>query len=506
MILLGFWFLLLPPIVDYFILGEHGSEVGTQYCYLAMDELLPVLQSLILNPFERPGGVASTGQMVMFFAMIIGAFGYVALRNDLPGRLSALMDHGSKKISSFFASIGLTALTYHGLLITYWLIGSLQWIVRIGPESIVLFNRFSFLVEKKYYDFFYTHGYSEGEVFPPANVPRMGLLENLAYNQLNLLFGYVFLAVGALLLLISLYICYKETLKKMLKNMRVVDTSLFLAAGFVGIASLHLIDADFSQGWAVDPFYILHTQYVLFCLTALFFLSQFSFLVDDIYAYKRDDPRDNPLSNGDVPEYHYKQLASAYALSALFITFVLGWWTLILALIWIVASILLSSKSPSESTYTGMIKGSTLGSLAFLMGYYTPGSWVAFVLEHAEGEWIYASNETLLRTPSVSLETFLLFLWVMIGFALISLSSGTNTYFWSTISDKIADIKDNKLYLLFVIFVFFFPLLSHFSLLALIPVVSLAGGTVAWVYLLETKTVVKGGILILAVAFSLPLI
>ncbi|MEF8873850.1 MAG: hypothetical protein V5A88_04160 [Candidatus Thermoplasmatota archaeon] len=502
-ILLGFWFLLMPPIVDYFILGEYGPEVGAQYGYLAIDELLPMLRSLLLNPLDRPGDIASTGQMVMFFAMIFAALAYVALRNDLPGRLKAVLGQDKKKLWSFLGATGLTVLTYHGLLMTYWVIGALQWIIRIEPESIVLFDTFSFTVDAKYYEFFFTHGYREAEVFPVG--PRMGLAQNLAYNQSNLFFGFVFLAVGALLALISLYLCYREALLKMLKNIPVVDTSMLISAGFVGIASLHLIDGDFSQGWAIDPFHILHVQYVLFCFVALFLLSQFSFLIDEIFAYKRDESRDNPLSNGEIPKYHYKQLASGYALSALFITFVLGWWTLILALLWIVLSLILSTTL-AENKYSGVIKGGTLATLAFLIGYYTPGSWVAFILEHAEGEWVYASNETVLRTPPITSETFTIFLWLLIGLVFLSFFSVSKTYFWSKISDIIPDADPSKFYTVLILPIFLFPLVFHFSLLSLILIISLSAGTIVWFYLLEEKAIIKGGFLAILVVFSFLLI
>ncbi|GEM_PF-3111072 len=502
-ILIGFWLLLIPPIVDYFILGEYGPEIGAQYGYLAMDEMLPMLRSLIVNPFHRPEDIASTGQMVMFFAMIIAALAYVALKNDLPGRLRALFDGGEKKTRSFFASLVLTALTYYGLLITYWIIGALQWIIRIEPESIVLFDTFSFTVGAKYYEFFFTHGYRQAEVFPVG--PRMGLAQNLAYNQSNLFFGFVFLAVGALVAFVSLYISYRKSLLKMLKSIPILDSSLLISAGFIGVASLHLIDGDFSQGWAIDPFHILHVQYVLFCFVAIFFLSQFSFLIDEIFAYDRDEVRDNPLSNGEIPKYHYKQLASGYALSALFIAFVLGWWTLILALIWIVLSLIFSSTS-AKNRYNGMFKGGTLAALAFLIGYYTPGSWVAFILEHAEGEWIYASNETVLRTPPITSETFVILLWVVIGMVFLSLFSVSKTHFWSKISEMVPDTDPSKLYTAFIVPLLLFPLIFNFSLLSLILIISLSVGTTAWFYLLEDKRVIKAGFFIILVLFSLLLI
>jgi len=497
-ILLGFWALLIPPIVDFFILGQYGPEVGAQYGYLAMDELLPLLTSLMLNPFERPADVGSTGQMVMFITMIIGSIAYVALRNDLAGRFMDLLSKGKKKTSEFFSSLIKTVLTYYGLFFTFWIIGALQFITRIGRESVVVFNIFSFQVETKYYEFFSTHGYAGHEILPPATAPQMGLLETLAYNQFNLLFGLVFVLVSIPLILVSLYMTYKKTLILMLKNIRALDTSLIISAALVGIASLHLIDPDFSQGWAVNPFYILHFQYVVFCLIAVFLLAQFSFLTDDIYSFKRGEERDTPLSNGLISKYHYKHLASAYAVSALFISFVLGRWTLLIAIVWIIISLIFSS-SLAKISYGALMKGGVFGSLAFLMGYYTPGSWIAFILEHADGRWIHASNETLIRTPAFSFETFILLLFVSIGIALLSLYSRENTFFHSKIRERF----DKSKFTYFIVpIIFLVPLVSYSSVLAIIITLSLAVGTILWHKILERDVVVKIGFLILVVSFS----
>ncbi len=499
-VLLGFWLLLIPPIVDYFILGDYGAEVGTQYGYLAMEQLMPTLRVMLLNPFQRPGDIASTGQMVMFFSMIIGSIAYVALSNGLPGQIGNVIRNGLDEARGLGKTLVKVVLTYYGLFITYWIIGALQFIIRIGSESIVLFNILSHPVEKQYYDFFYTYDYSTGEVFPEGYVARMGLLENLAFNQSNLFFGFVFLAIGVLLLLLCLYLAYKEALHKMLKNIRILDTSIVLSAAFVGIASLHIVDGDFSQGWAIDPFYILHAQYVLFCLAGLFFLAQFSFLIDDIGANKRDEARQNPLSNGSIPEYHYKQLAISYALAGTFIALILGTWTLILALAWVAFSY---TSSLYQSKYIGSLRAASIGFLAFLFGYYTPGSWIAFIAEHADGEWIYVSNETLTRSPAFTSQTIVLLLTVVLGFVLISLFSKKRTFFYAELN---SDLDLSKTVLLFVPLLFLLPLASYFSLFTAITVISLAFGVLVCYKIIDDEIVIKFGFLLLFVLFSILLI
>jgi len=504
-ILLGFWILLIPPIVDYFILGQYGPAVSARYGYLGMDELLPLLTSLMLNPFQRPGDVGSTGQMVMFMMMIGGSIAYVALKNDLPRKFLALFDEGIKKVTEFLSSLLRTVLTYYGLFFTFWIIGALQFITRIGEESIVIFNVFSFRVEEKYYEFFTNHGYSwEAEIFPPATYPRMGLLENLAFNQFNLLFGLVFVLLCIILILISLYLSYRKSLIIMLKNIRLVDTSLIVSAAFVGITSLHLIDPDFSKGWAIDPFYVLHIQYVVFCLIAVFLLAQFSFLLDDIYGYKRGEERDDPLSNGKIPKYHYKQLTSSYALAALFISFVLGWWTLILAVVWMIVSFLFSSNW-YKTKYSPLFKSGIFGSLAFLIGYYTPGSWIAFILEHSGGEWIHVEDHTVRRIPGFGQQTFLILLWIIIGMLILSLLSDNGTYFFTEISKNI-EKKKNTVIPIVVGILFLFPLLIHLSLLSVIITVSLAFGTIIWFFILDDKYVAKFGFLLIFILYSLSII
>lgn len=503
-ILLGFWILLIPPIVDRFILREYGPEVGVQYGYLAMDELLPMLTSLLINPFQRPEDVGSTGQMVMFIMMIGGSIAYVALRNDLIGKFIALFDEGKKKLSAFLSSLIRTILTYYGLFFSFWLIGALQFITRIGEDSVVVFNVFSFNLQERYYMFFTNHNYDyESEIIAAPYFHRVGLLESLAYNQFNLLFGLVFVLVCIILILISLYLSYRETLLRMLKNIRPVDTSLLTSAAFVGIASLHLIDPDFSKGWAVDPFYLLHVQYVLFCLIAVFLLSQFSFLIDDIYGNKRNEERDNPLSNGTVPKYHYKQLASSYAVSALFISFVLGWWTLILAILWIIISIVFSS-SVSNNRFGSPTKGVIFGALAFFIGYYTPGRWIAFILEHSGGEWINVENHTVLRTPGIASQTFLILIWVLIGMVVITLLSDSNTYFYTRLADKLESNKTGVIIMVGVLFLF--PLVVHFSLLSFIITASLAFGTIMWYLILDNRFVAKLGFLFIFVFYSLSIL
>lgn len=502
-ILLGFWVLLLPPIVDVFILGEFGPDVASRYGYITIDQMIPSLKSVFINPFDRPEGIASTGQMVMFFAMMIGSALYVALKNDLIGKFNSMLKKGKEHVLDFLQSSIKVVLTYYGLFLSYWLISALQFIVRIGRSDIILFNIFSLPIKEKYYDFFYTYGYTTGEVFPAADRPVMGLLQNLAYNQSNLLFSTVFILLGIALALISLRMEYKKYLYMMLKNIRPLDTSLIVSAGFVGIASLHLIDGDFSQGWAIDPFYILHSQYVFLCLLSIFLLAQFSFLVDDIYAYKRDEERNNPLSKGKIPKYHYKQLTSAYALSALFISFVLGRWTLIISIIWILITLLISSSKISLTRFNGLIKGGVFGMLAFFTGYYTPGSWIAFYLEHADGEWIYAANETLIRTPGITIQTLILLIWVLLIMVVLASYSSPDSYLHFKLSER---SKLDKLKYLILPVLFLFPLLSYFSILALILTGSLAFGTLVWFDLIGRDEIVKVGFMILLIAFSLLLV
>jgi len=434
--------------------------------------------------------------------MTIMAMSYVALKNDVPKKFMILVKNKGEDLLGFFKSLVLTGLTYFGLMITFWVIGALQFIIRLGEGTIVFFDHISFPVEKQYYDFFYTYGYSTGEVFPEWFVPRMGLLENLALNQMNLFFGFIFLIIGLGTLLLCLHICYKKALKVMLKNLRLLDTTLLLSAAFLGIASLHLIDGDFSKGWAIDPFYVLHLPYVLFALFTLFLLAQFSFLLNDLHAYDRGDDLDNPLSNGSIPIYHYKQLTAAYGLAALFISFILGRWTLLLALIWITVSFLLARMS-NESRYSGLINGGAFGALAFLFGYYTPGSWIAFILEHADGEWIYASNETLIRTPGFSSGTIVLLLTVLLGLSLLSLYSKKGGLFYSKLEKS---LDTHKLVYIITPVIFLLPLLSHDSLFAIIITLSLASGTIVCYKILDIPQILKIGFIISLFLFSLTII
>ncbi len=222
-ILLGFWILLVPPIIDYYILGESGRELGIQYGYLPMDQILPMLMNL-WNPLYRPEDIGSTGQAFMFLFMTVGSGAYIALRTGLPPHFRSLFQQ-SKRFFEFFTSLVCTLLVYIDMLLIFWLIAAFHLALRVGVDSVIVLNTFHFRIDKKYYEFFYNYGYGADEVLPPLGLPRMGLLETLAHNQNNLLFGFFFLIVCVIL-----------------KNLRPLDSSRIMLASFVGIASVHMID------------------------------------------------------------------------------------------------------------------------------------------------------------------------------------------------------------------------------------------------------------------------
>ncbi len=493
-ILFGFWILITPPLIDYFIFGKSGVVLIEEYSYQSVDNIFPLLTNL-WNPFYL-SKFGSNGILIMLYGMMIGSAFYVALKTELPAKIKDFFHGGAVK--DVFRSISKVILSFFGIGLVTWFIGSFMWILSIGGRGVIVFNRFTLPYYTKYYRFFEAHNYDYYHIYPQPNSGVIGLVQSLALQQRNLMMGAFFIILTVVFASVSLYLNYRKHFIAMVRTSKISRVIMISVCGLLGVASIHLIDHDFSKGLAVDPFYVLHFPYVFFLIISIMLMIVFDVLIDQLFAFNRDEERDDPLSNGIVPKYHYKQLAASFALTALFLSVVLGWKAFFICLIWILISIFYRGWGGSKRE--GIVLG-LYGVFAMLMGIYTPGSWKALIMEYEGGEFIYASKEYISRAPPIHFKILLIATWIFLAIALFS-------YFKTVLRDKELDkrggrTKDLMMYVasgsILIVPVYIIPNLYSALLFGCVAI-----GTIVWFKMIKISMVLKIGFILTAtILFSL---
>ncbi|MFO7990902.1 MAG: hypothetical protein R6U61_01250 [Thermoplasmata archaeon] len=492
-ILLGFWILILPPLIDLFIFGKSGTVLIDEYSYQNVENILALLLNL-WNPFYL-SKYGSNGLLIMFYGMMIGTASYVALRLDLPSKIVDSFSDISN-VKGLVKTFGKVVLSFFGIGVVTWSIGSFSLILRIGKKGVILFNNYTLPYYTKYYRFFESHNYDYYQIYPQPNSGVIGLIESLAFQQRNLLMSSFFIILTIIFTFISLYTNYRKHLNIMLKNIKKLRYLLFTICGFLGVASVHLIDPAYVKGLSINPFYILHFPYVFFLVISIMLVVAFDDLIDQIFAFNRDEERDNPISDGIVPKYHYKHLALAFALTAIFLSFVLGWITFFICLFWILTSVfyrwLVGSKK--DGVFLGLY-----GVLAMVMGVYTPGEWKALIMEYEGGEFIYSSKEYISRVPSINFEMILIAIWIFLALAMFN-------YFKKVLENEDIDDSIYKKSIIYIVTVslIMMPVYLRTDILSILLFSCAAIGTIIWFKIIKTTIVLKIGFIFTAtILFSL---
>ncbi|MEF8834677.1 MAG: hypothetical protein V5A76_00815 [Candidatus Thermoplasmatota archaeon] len=490
--LLGWGLLLIPPFVDYLIYGARGVEIGAQYEYFSVHEILPALiNSWNPNYIYHLG---SRGQGVMFLGLMIGSASYIALITRFNQKvLSFLKDRSLHK--NLLKKTLQTVAGYFGIYLVVWFIGSFKYIIRMGDEHYIVLNRFTIPFYSKYYIFFEEYDYPRELIFPPEDAGILGLPTNLITNQSRLIYSSFFILLTIITLIILLYLSDREKLKALLTAIPKRNMVLSSLSVFIGITSIQMLDPDFSKGFAIDPTYLLHMPYMFFSVLIVILLVLFCFFVYRYFSWERDfrDRLDENFS-----KYHYFHLSASCALSALYFSMVLGYISFVLSFAWIVFSVFVFYRE--RRVFRKDLKLVIFGLLSFLHGFYTPNAWHSYIVDRY-GE-VEVTAEVVARRPPMNWEIFLILIWIMVSFWVIGRISGTD---WEEIDFISSLSKSKNRYMISIVtfFLLLFPLIYFRSFLGLLVYIGLAIATPIWYKMLRRFEIISSGFVLQLLLFSL---
>ncbi len=495
--LLGYWILLVPPIVDYFIFGDTGINLGAQYEYLSVDEILPALIRS-WNPIHVYN-VGSRGQGAMFIGLMFGSASYVALKTGLHQKILMLFKDrkfDSKLTSGFIQTI----CTYFGIYGLLVFIGSfkaiLRWDFRTG--YYILFNYLKIpFYDPKYYRFFSLH-HENFYISPPIDSGVMGLAQNLVINQGRLIYCSFFIILAIISTFIILYLTQKDRLIATYKNLPKTKTILFFLSALIGITSIRLIDPDLSRGFAIDPTYLMHMPYIFISLLVIGLLTCLSYFIKRTFSYDKEDKVfSNKFVDDKLNKYHYIQLSTSFALVALYFSIVIGYITFIISIIWILSCILLTVGN--ISIFKENLKITISGILSFFIGFYTPNAWRSYILYM--GDEIEVTYEIIRRTPPLTLQIFIIIVWLAISLWFIANIILSDTKGVLPIFKKF----NNEQMMILIVILLLFPLIFFNSFTAFLIFVSPAVSIPIWYKILEKPEIISFGyalqLLIFAIGF-----
>ncbi|MBS3782004.1 MAG: hypothetical protein KGY68_05285 [Candidatus Thermoplasmatota archaeon] len=489
--LLGWGLLLIPPFFDYLIYGARSVELGHQYEYFSVHEIIPALVNS-WNPIYI-FNLGSRGQGVMFLSLMIGTASYIALITRFHQKLLSLFKDKVlakdllKRILQIIAG-------YFGIYLVVWFIGSFKYIIRMGEEHYIVLNRFTIPFYSKYYVFFKEYGYPTELIFP-EDEGLLGLPMNLITNQNRLIYSSFFIILTIITLFILLYLSEREKLRALFTALPKRNMVLSSLSAFIGITSIHMVDPDFSKGFAIDPTYLLHMPYVFFSILTVILLVLFCFFMYHYFSWKRGS---GSRLDENFSKYHYFHLSASCALSALYFSMVLGYISFALSLVWISFSIFVFSKE--RNVFRKDLKLVIFGLLSFLHGFYTPNAWRSYIVDRY-GE-VKVTGEVVARRPPMNWEIFLILIWIMISFYVIARISDVN---WDEIDIFSSMNKSKNQYMISVItfFLLLFPLIYFGSFFAVLIYIGPAVATPIWYKILKRFEIISSGFVLQMFLFSL---
>jgi len=490
--LLGWGMLLIPPFVDYLIYGEGGVELGAQYEYLSVHEIVPALING-WNPVYIYN-VGSAGQGAMFLSLMIAGASYIALITRLNQKVLLIFKDkivDKKLLRKTLQTVG----GYFGIYLVVWFIGSFKFIMRMEDQYYIILNRFTTPFYSKYYIFFEEYGYPEELIFPPEGEGIIGLPTNLITNQSRLIYSSFFILLAIITLFILLYLSEREKLKAILKSIPKRNTVLSSLTLLLGITSIHMIDPDFSKGFAIDPTYLLHMPYMFFSISIIVLLVFFSYFV---YRYTSWEKDVQDMLDENFSRYHYFHLSASCALAALYFSIVLGYISFSISLVWIVLSMFVFSKE--RNIFRHELKLTTFGLLSFFQGFFTPNAWRSYILDlHGEVE---VTEEVVARRPPMTWQIFLILAWILINFwfiARVSKVDGEKTEIFTRLSEG----QNRYIISGFTFLLLLFPLIYFPSVSGLLIFIGPAVAVPIWYKILESTKIISLGFTLQLILFSI---
>ncbi len=345
-ILMFWWIILLPPIIDKYIVGSSGYGQG--YYYFTLSDLSDNLFNVL---FDFGGNIEKmgAGETVQFFLFIILIFIYILY-----------------KTRSIYRIIGII-LIFPALFIA---VASMPLIFTVSGGEAILFGTFNFPLSLQYYP---------GMTQETANF--LGTQQwLLSITSFYVALFFVGTALTTYLKNRSLFMSFMKTIRpaRMIHGMIMVFVGV-MVGGTLGLS---------------HPF---HWPYLFLVMVSIACSCQFTTMWNDIYDVSIDkishDSR--PLVSGAMEINQYKQISFIFAIVAACSSFLLGPIPFILIIFCLLLGYVYSAPPLRLRERLGSPLVIGTGSLlAYLLGVFIPSFWL--VRSH---DWIMNMEGTLVPDP-----------------------------------------------------------------------------------------------------------
>lgn len=381
-IILGFVFVAIPPFIDYYILGHAGVEDSSLYGYFAADltffDKVPDLN--IVNMWRAEE--ISSGLKIMGTSILICAGLYVAVKRKFFTIFTEIRNRMwkpvvNKLVTLFFAM--------YGIWMVIWFISAVvPTVFSFTEKGITIFDHINLSIYSRYYIFMERYGYSLSEI---TMVEGMG--SALAKQQRSLYITMLFFILTTAVMLITMRMTHRDLFGKIIRSIRKPVVLITTGSALLGSAAVHMLDPDYSMGWALNPGYILHVPYVFYIGAMGFFLGTFASFVS---SYGRE--------GAELPKWASKNMALVSLMAGGSFAFLMGPFRALPIFAVCAGLIYLCFKEGNEIfTLFHSLLFSVVCSLIFLLGVYTPDVWKMRIL--ADATSLKFVTLDLARTPSL---------------------------------------------------------------------------------------------------------
>ncbi len=389
----GFVFVLLPPFIDYYLLGLGGVEQSMLYSYYAADltfiEKLPDLNfvNMMLAEEISPG-------LKRMAIMILSSSGlYIAVKIRIQDIVTLFK---KRDWSSIINKICTLYFGIFGIWFVIWFIGAIvPTIFSFEGPNVVLLDYITTPVYTRYYTFMTNYGYTMTEILPAEG---QGLAVGLGQQQRSLFITMFFFILATSMMILTMHITHRDLLNKIVKSLKKWVILFTTGSALLGAAVIHLLDPEFNHGYALDPGFVLHFPYVFYIAMMGFFLGCFASFVSE---YKREDAL--------LPSWAAKHMSIVSLIAGGSFAFLMG--PLRILIIFSLAVVLLYISFMDGKHVLSFIKSEIFALsclLIFFLGFYTPEVWKMRVMER--GDFITLN---LTRTPGLNGTVILLMLSLM---------------------------------------------------------------------------------------------
>jgi len=384
-ILPGFAIVMVPPFVDYFIFGYAGAEHSGIYAYFAAD--VPFYQKIVdlYPPIMLFSEDISVGLRRMALSIITLSGLYVAVKVRIWESIKLISE---KKFKPVLKKVGAIFFGAYGVWVVAWFISSLvPTSISLQEGNVVVLDFFKFPPYTKYYVFIQEYGYGMSEILSNGG----GLATNMALQQRSLYLTMFFFIISTGFVFLSMRLRYRSVLKKILSTLKITYILPTFVSALLGSAVLHLLDPDFSKGWAIDPTYVLHFPYIFYIAAMGLLLGCFGCFISDYYKEEKI-----------LPKSYSRNMAIISLLAGGSFAFLMG--PIRITLIFLLATglIYLSFRKREETSkiYPGVVY-SVACSVIYFIGVMTPAFWKTREYDTYTGEF---STLDLSRSPGITSE------------------------------------------------------------------------------------------------------